>query len=77
MRYLTAFTKGLLRPEDTHVSQIKTILFDGLEDSRANVSEVDFNRLKEEVNNYVKAPHNMDELDKVIETYSPGVSLNL
>ena len=75
LRYLTALAKGLLRPDEAHIPQIKTILLDALDDAQKQVPEADLNILKEYVNNYIKTPHNMDELDKVIETYSPQVFL--
>jgi len=71
LRYLTALAKGLLRPDEGHIPQIKAILMDALQDAEYQIPDVDFNQLKEHVNNYIKTPHTLDELNKVIENYSP------
>jgi len=74
--YLTALVKGLLKPEDIHVPQVKIILINALNSNQEPVKNTSFQIFKEEIQVFLNSLHVIAELDKVIEQYSPEVCLN-
>jgi len=73
INYLIAITKGLLRPEDVQVAQVKCIMKDAVAEAQYKYHEQIVKKLNEEVFRLGSAFHVSSELDKVIKEFSPKV----
>ena len=64
--------KGVLKPDDMHVEQSKTIINDAINQVKGTVSAEDFNLLRQEASKMTTGMHKASELERVIKNYKGG-----
>ena len=73
LSFLSALVKGVLKPDEVQVSQIKAIISDVQGEAQGKVPEAVYNKLKEEIYRFGASQHKLTELDKVLKDYSSQV----
>ena len=70
---MSALVKGVLKPDEVQVSQIKAIISDVQGEAQGKVPEAVYSKLKEEIYRFGASQHKVTELDKVLKDYSSPV----
>lgn len=74
MLYLTALSKGVLKAEEAHAYQIKTIFLEFLNESQDFITDDDRAVLKDQFQRLSQTSNTIAELDKVVENYESVVN---